>query len=239
MLAEIKKAIDGPNVEEISLSKFDRKGVVGKIKPTFIDLISMYRQEECYTQILYKLFKYKKEYIKEFLEFAKNEGDLTKSPTEDLDVEAEYAIEKVGRLDLYAFNDNENFIIENKVDSGINYVKREDVKVDQLTRYYDYFEGLTPGKNTYILLAPNEKVSYLKAEVNNLNTKQDVKDAYCVVGYKTIYKFFNQKIQTNELSNFEYGHCTDDIVEIFRRLSLSRKEMCEENLLNNIQKKAI
>ncbi len=237
LVSEIEKAIKGCNVEKISLSKFNINGVVGKIKPTFMDLISMYRQEECYTQILYKLFKYKKENIKEFLEFAKKKGDLPKSPTEDLDIKAEYAIEKVGRLDLYAFNDNENFIIENKVDSGINYVKRENEQVDQLTRYYDYFEGLNPKKNTYILLAPNEKVSYLKAEVNNLNTKQAVKDAYHVVGYKTIYGFFYEKAQEVKLSKFEYSHCIDDIIEIFKRLSLSRREMCEENLLNNIQKK--
>lgn len=28
----------------------------------------------------------------------------------------------------------------------------------------------------------------------------------------------------------------DDIIEIFRRLSLTRQQMCEENLLNNIEK---
>lgn len=39
-----------------------------------------------------------------------------------------------------------------------------------------------------------------------------------------------------EAADYEYATYIDDIIEIFRRLSLSRQQMCEENLLNNIEK---
>ena len=39
-----------------------------------------------------------------------------------------------------------------------------------------------------------------------------------------------------EAADFEYATYIDNIIEIFRRLSLSRQQMCEENLLNNIEK---
>lgn len=223
--------------KKIELNKFDSNTKVVKAKPSFMDLISMFRQEECYTQILFKLFKYKKSYVKEFLRFLMDENKLPEAKINDLDIKAEYVIDNVGRLDLYAYNEDVNIIIENKIDSGINFVKKENLQKDQLTRYYNYFEKINKEKNFYIIFAPNEKLSYLEAEINNLDTSETVKKAYKIIGYDTIYKFFNNKVENCDMSSFEYFHCLDDIIELFRRLSLSRQKMCEENLLNNINKK--
>lgn len=49
-------------------------------------------------------------------------------------------------------------------------------------------------------------------------------------------KVKNEEESLYEAADFEYATYIDDIIEIFRRLSLSRQQMCEENLLNNIEK---
>lgn len=223
------------DVEKLTLEKFDLNGQSIKTVPTFLDLISMYRQEECYTQILYKLFNYRKELIPEFLQ----EIGIATSGNgtgKDWHIENEYVIENVGRLDLFISNDKFNIIIENKVDSGINYVSKAGKKIDQLTRYYQYFEKLEQigkKKNLYLIFAPNEKIEFIEAEIKSI-ADDKVKAAFKVIGYKTIYEFF--KKNQGKYTNFEYESQFKDVLEVFRRLSLSRQRMCEENLLQNIYK---
>lgn len=235
---KIKAAIDQQQVNKLTLGKFnlnDLKGRSSQAIPTFMDLISMYRQEECYTQILYKLFNYRKELIHRFLHeigIEANNNDTDK----DWHIENEYVIKNVGRLDLFIYNDNYNIIIENKIDSGINYVSKDKEKIDQLTRYYKYFEdsehkGIQ--KNIYLIFAPNEKTTFIKAEIKSIGNDK-VATAFKIIEYKQIYEFF--KKNENEYSNFEYIGQFNNILEVFRRLSLTRQEMCEENLLQNIYK---
>lgn len=235
---EIQKAIKDNNVvEELVLPKFNPQKGTSVSKTTFMDLISMFRQEECYTQILFKLFNYKPTLIKEFLKFikSKNAGKLSFNiPKDDLNIKMEYDIKEVGRLDLYAYNDDTNIIIENKIDSGINFVTRNNERKDQLTRYYEYFRKEQKKENIYIVLAPNEKLSFVDAEMNSV-LEPKVKDKYCLISYDLVRKFFNERKADFDL--FEYRKYIDDCIELFRRLSLTRQEMCEENLLNNIKKK--
>ena len=241
---KIKAAIDQQQVNKLTLEKFnlnDLKGRSSQAIPTFMDLISMYRQEECYTQILYKLFNHKKGVISKFLRAINEEYENTPMGEEGVEnkewhVESEYAIKNVGRLDLFIYNDNYNIIIENKIDSGINYVSKDEEKIDQLTRYYKYFEdpeqkGIK--KNIYLIFAPNEKTTFIKAEIKSIGNDK-VATAFKIIEYKQIYEFF--KKHENEYSNFEYIGQFKNILEVFRRLSLTRQEMCEENLLQNICK---
>ena len=236
--------IDQQQVNKLTLEKFnlnDLKGRSSQAIPTFMDLISMYRQEECYTQILYKLFNHKKGVISKFLRAINEEYENTPMGEEGVEnkewhVESEYAIKNVGRLDLFIYNDNYNIIIENKIDSGINYVSKDEEKIDQLTRYYKYFEdpeqkGIK--KNIYLIFAPNEKTTFIKAEIKSIGNDK-VATAFKIIEYKQIYEFF--KKHENEYSNFEYIGQFKNILEVFRRLSLTRQEMCEENLLQNICK---
>lgn len=223
--------------EQLKLGKFISGGTVAVVKPTFMDLISMFRQEECYTQILYKLLNYKKELINSFLHDLDSSIEIDTNNCDNWEVDSEYYIEKVGRLDLYIRNNRYNIIIENKIDSGINFVTKEGKRIDQLERYYQYFEKQesTPEKeNRYIILVPNEKIGLLKEEIEHLDIDECVKEAYRRIEYKKIYKFFN--CHKNEYSGFEYKDKFDDIIELFRRLSLTRKDICEENLLQNIAK---
>lgn len=237
---ELKKKIDveiqQQQIEELKLEKFNLKGYFSQIVPTFMDLISMYRQEECYTQILYKLFNYRKELISEFLR-AIGVNEYENGTEKDWHIENEYVIKNVGRLDLFISSDNYNIIIENKVDSGINYVSKEGEKTDQLTRYYQYFENPEQKgkkKNLYLIFAPNEKIRFIKAEIKSIENDK-VRDAFeKVIGYKTIYDFF--KKNQEKYTNFEYKSQFNDVLEVFRRLSLTRQKMCEENLLQNIYK---
>lgn len=155
----------------------------------------------------------------------------------DWHIENEYIIENVGRLDLFIYNDNYNIIIENKVDSGINYVTKAGEKIDQLTRYYRYFEN-TKQKgektNIYLIFAPNEKITFLEAEIKSIGNNA-VKTAFSnVIGYDKIREFF--KNNQDKYSDFEYKGQFNDVLEVFRRLSLTRQKMCEENLLQNIYK---
>ena len=176
---KIDSIIKTDEVEIQTLKKFDLNTNFTIKKATFIDLISMFRQEECYTQILYKLFDYKKELLGEFIKFltTKKVIEWDDAVLHGLEIKAEYAIEGVGRLDLYAYNSSVNIIMENKIDSGINYkkVKNTEEKIDQLKRYYEYFEEKNAAKNIYILICPDEKISYLEAEIKSLIQQEEEK----------------------------------------------------------------
>ena len=112
---------------------------------------------------------YKKELLGEFIKFLTTEKviEWDDAVLHGLEIKAEYAIKGVGRLDLYTYNASVNIIMENKVDSGINYIKGKNAeeKADQLKRYYEYFEKMQGGRNIYILICPNENISYLKAAI--------------------------------------------------------------------------
>ena len=237
---KIKYIINTDEVKKQTFDKLDLNKNVPVRNATFIDLISMFRQEECYTQILYKLFDYKKELIGDFIKFLQSKKIIeeTKVSFDNMQIEVEYSIKCVGRFDLYAHNENVNIILENKIDSGVNYVKakNQEGKIDQLTRYYNYLERENNGKNIYLIMCPNEKKSYLQAEISNLETENKVKNAFKIVCYDSVYDFFKEKEDVYKAVDFEYSNYLDDILEIFRRLSLTRKQMCEENLLNNINK---
>ncbi len=223
--------------ERLKLEKFVPGKNITVVKPTFMDLISMFRQEECYTQILYKLLNYKKELINNFLNCLDSSIAIDTNNCDNWEVNSEYYIEKVGRLDLYIRNNRYNIIIENKIDSGINFVTKEGERIDQLKRYHQYFEeqeSIPKKENRYIILVPNEKIGLLEEGIKHLDIDECVKEAYKRIEYKKIYKFFN--CHKNEYSGFEYIDKFDDIIELFRRLSLTRKEICEENLFQNIAK---
>ena len=197
----------------------------------------MFRQEECYTQILFKLFSCNQNTLFKFI------GGIPKYNT-NLYIQPEYEIKDVGRLDVYASYCNvngevTNVIIENKIDSGINYITSKGESIDQLTRYYEYFEEekkKNNAENIYIILCPNEKEALLTAEIKSLKTCDDVKEVYNIITYNKVYEFFNGKEEDFQDKGFEYMHCWGDIIELFRRLSLTRKEICEETLRNNIAK---
>lgn len=226
----IVEAINSKNVEVIPLKKFNANQECEKEKPTFMDMISMYRQEECYTQILYKLLDYNKNNLVKFFNALGIEESL---PEDNWDIQCEYYIEKVGRLDIYAYRveNNQitnNIIIENKIDSGINFSKG----TDQLTHYHKHFEDNYKGKNIYLILCPNENLSRLRAEIESV-VEQNVRDDYKIVGYNMLCEFLKSEANLYKNINFEYCKYVEDIIELFRRLSLTRQEMCEENLLNN------
>ena len=231
LLSKIIESCDGDKVEHLTLDRFNIDGLNQKITPTFMDLISMFRQEECYTRILFKLLGCKKKFIPKFInhilkEENKEENIVGNSEQDEWQVECECVIDKVGRLDLYVHNSYYNIIIENKIDSGINYAGGN----NQLTRYYEHFSVQDEKENIYLIFAPNEKLGLLTAEITGLKEDQH----YRIVGYDKIYRFFN--CNKDNYREFEYFANYADILEVFRRLSLSRKEESEERLIQNINR---
>lgn len=223
---KINVALENNEVEELKLDKFNKGVLNQKITPTFMDLISMFRQEECYTRILFKLLGCKKELIPKFINCISDNKYNICSWQDEWQVECEYVVDNVGRLDLYVHNSHYNIIIENKIDSGINYAGGN----NQLTRYYEHFSVQGEKENIYLIFAPNEKLGLLTAEITGLEEDKH----YRIVGYDKIHRFFN--CNKDNYQEFEYFANYADILEVFRRLSLSRKEESEERLIQNINR---
>lgn len=224
-------------------------------KPTFMDLIDMHREEECYTRILFHLFNANQEFIKVFLEKyinseklpekfnddVKKDFNLEKINWNNVKVKSEYNLKnfemnsKKGRLDILIQGDNFNIILENKVDSGINYITDEKTKKDQLSRYYEYFSSKENNNdyrknNFYILLVPTEKRLFIGEELDRIDeenkSQESMKAHYGIIDYGFTYDVFFAEGRKSPLLNISDKEQEKiylaDIKELFRQLSLDK-----------------
>lgn len=157
------------NWEEVIFSRADFKNIP-KSKNTFLNLIGMHREEECYTRILGNLLSIDDDNIKEdIIKKLLGKIEITKLDSFDfseINVTTEFSIDdkkkdKCGRIDLLIQGQNFNIIIENKIDSGINYITTSDnnEKLNQLQRYYNFFQTkYEASNNIYLVLVPNNRI---------------------------------------------------------------------------------
>ena len=94
-------------------------------KLTFLDLILKSKSEECYTNILYNLFRSDPTLINDFLsEYSINKMGVNSYDFDSIKFEKisrEKAIQG-GRMDLSVESKEFRLVIENKIDSGLNHI---------------------------------------------------------------------------------------------------------------------
>lgn len=154
--------------------------------PTFLEIVKKQYDELVFSNLLAYYFNYSDE---GFREFAKevlglpNVGSITS-----------LVRESENNIDLWIETETHVIVIENKIRSGINGIKRgEDKETNQLEKYYEHAETKCREgqKLALYLFAPNYssiKPSDLKGRDPERNTEWE----YALIRYKEIYNFFSK-----------------------------------------------
>ena len=190
---------------------------------TFLDFIMKTDSEECYTNILYNLFASNTVLLTRFLD-AISKGAI-KAGGVPIEIRREKKIVQ-GRMDICAeFSVGgvvHRVVLENKVDSGLNGKKPKE-KTTQLDEYYRWAieNGATPH---CFILVPNYHLDDLEYDIKKYAS--GMASCYTITTYKEIFDFFKAEKKTISASK-PYGRFYDDVLELFGRLSLSRRNLFE------------
>lgn len=240
----LKNAMDINKFKPIDIKK-NRDDLSALEKNTFLDLISMHKEEESYTKLIGNLICCDKRLINKFVlsivdepsnnKISKYRNKLIKKCNFDNFnhnghyLDTEYKIDD-GRIDLYTENDTCRLIIENKIESGINYSTNSIGEYkSQIENYYSYFSKSSDKvMNIFVILAPEYKHEEIINELNQIGT---IKDYWQIIGYKFITNFI--KDSENIIKKTKYGKYYNDIYLLCKRQSFSRSELAQIKLTRN------
>lgn len=231
------------NWEEIKFNKTDFEKLP-EPRTTFMDLIDMHREEECYTRlicnVLTSLNKSEQTLIIKELLKRLNVKDTDSLDLSNIKIQSEWALpnlankkEQSGRIDILISSDDFNLIIENKVDSGINYIKDENNEsINQMKRYYNHFAnsqimGNKKKLNLFVFLVPKNKILHIEEEIDRLADEH--KSEYKIIDYSMIYDLINDHISMF-LQNNNFSRYMEDVLYILRNLTYDNKTLCEIKL---------
>ena len=150
--------------------------------PTFLEIIRKENDELTFSNLLAYYFQYNKGVFRKFAHEILGVGNIHSG--------FNIIRESNDNIDLWIEDDNNIFVIENKIRSGLNGIK--DDGYSQLNKYQEYTEkrvsdpeDSTYGKAShYYIFTPN----YNHFDISKLNLVKP----YIVVTYKDIYDFFRK-----------------------------------------------
>ncbi|MDY4470974.1 MAG: PD-(D/E)XK nuclease family protein [Collinsella sp.] len=154
--------------------------------PTFLEIAKKQYDELVFSNLFAYYFNYSDE---GFREFAKevlglpNVGSITS-----------LVRESENNIDLWIETETHVIVIENKIRSGINGIKRgEDEETNQLEKYYEYAEKKCREgqKLALYLFAPNYS-SIKPSDLKGIDPKRNTEWEYVLITYKEIYNFFSK-----------------------------------------------
>ena len=124
-----------------------------------------------------------------------------------------------GRMDVCASSGDQKIIIENKINSGLNGVKRD--QTAQLTTYYNWGKEHTSIDPLCFLTFPDIYEDKILKDIR-LHDPQ-MENIFNRVTYGQIAEFLSDHKQDIP-SSYEYIDYIDDIIQAFKNLSYKTKE---------------
>lgn len=233
-----KGEVNKANWEESPVDSFkeetDKYDLESMNDNLFLDFIDLHKEEECYKIMLAKILK-ESSLFGQFVDYLINEKvvEWPFYPHNEkwLWVESEKSYTGAGRIDIIAESEKARVVIENKIDSGINYhaEKSEDpeekkVPEDQLNRYYRYFKNLkgSAKKETlYLVLAPKYSRDEIELEIKGLGN--DVGHNWQIIDYDAVFNFVNE--HKEDLKSFKFNKYIEDALLLFKRMSFDRQKL--------------
>lgn len=196
---------------------------------TFLNLILKNRSEECFTNMLYSVLNEPGMLQKFCNKFA---ADKSLDESNPFNVYREHKLID-GRLDICADNGVQRVVIENKLESGLNGLKRD--SKSQLSAYYKWAEEAVRDPICFIT-APDYRIcssnSMRLGQLEKEIAKYDpeMTDKYTLISYGEISNFIeeNRKFFSK---NYEYYRYLDDIITAFRCYSYPTKSAYYQSLL--------
>ena len=222
-----------------SLNNGNSNSTTNPKQKTFLDMIRKSDSEECYTNILYEIFRVP-DIINKFISYLKKENiaRLQSINTNTIKIEREKFISNnagAGRMDL-AFDGNDyRLFIENKVYSNLNGIKNGH---SQITVYSEWVNKKSMFYNANIkgfILVPDYRVN----EVIKSLTSFKENNMCQIITYKQIEEFLKdgnvRKILNNSV-DFLYKQYIDELSFLFNKHAYNSKlEKFEQDFLEAIQ----
>lgn len=236
----LKKINDKSNWDSFPVSAFKEKTDQYELSSMddnlFLDLIGLHKEEECYTKMVASLLS-EKNMFASFISFIVEKDNISCGfePLAEKwqSVRTETSFEGAGRIDIIAESPKARVIIENKIDSGINFiVDKKGNRIDQLNRYFAYFDKCkaTDDRDTlYIVLTPKYRKEEVALEIQCL--PNEMSKRWNVIDYSDLFGFMHG--QEKELVGFKYKKYISDILLLFKRMSFDRRELAGLKLTKN------
>ncbi|SCW49800.1 PD-(D/E)XK nuclease superfamily protein [Ruminococcaceae bacterium YRB3002] len=196
---------------------------------TFLNLILKNRSEECFTNMLYSVLNEPDMFQKFCCRFAADKYFDERCPFK---VYREHKLID-GRLDICADNGYQRVVIENKLESGLNGLKRD--SGSQLSTYYEWASEAESDPVCFIT-APDYRISSSHSispgQLGKEIAKYDPQmlDKYTLISYGEISDFIEENRQGLS-ENYEYSRYLDDIIAAFRSYSYPTKSSYYRSLL--------
>lgn len=219
----ITVALKDNRLEIFNLDKVPKTNINYNNNKTFLDFTMINDNEQIFTNMIWSIFNYKdifNHFCNDFI-FKKN---INKQNTQNIkfNVVKEKKV-KNGRIDIFASSNIYDVIIENKIHSGLNGIKKED-SCTQLKIYYDYISKQRQKKPICFILIPNYKKEDILEEINKSDKK--MKNIFRVITYKEIYIFLEKCIKQQILdSQYIYFRYLNDLLLGIKKHSLTSKEL--------------
>lgn len=221
-----------------SLNSGNSNSATNPKQKTFLDMIRKSDSEECYTNILYEIFRVP-EIIDEFILYLRTFKIEDLKQTNTIKIEREKFISNgqgAGRMDL-AFDGNDcRFFIENKVYSNLNGIKKGHSQITVYSEWVNEKTSMFCNENIKgFILAPDYRVNEVKESLTSFKENNMCK----IITYKQIEEFLKdsnvRKILNNSV-DFLYKQYIDELSSLFNKHAYaSKQKKFEQDFLDAIQ----
>ena len=189
---------------------------------TFLDLILKSESEECYTNILFSILK-QKDFINRFCKEFKGKEDVLNESAPFLVSREQGVVD--GRMDVCADNGKQRIVIENKIYSGLNGIRKNEST--QLTAYYKWASENRDQEPLCFITVPDYRIADIVQEI--LEKDFEMKGKYKIDGYSKIRDFIKKYIR-EIAEDYEYGKYVADFPTIFNQHSYRTKQEYYNNM---------
>lgn len=170
-----------PKIDKEKIKNFK----VENINMNYLQLIEKEDEEQIYTNLFYYWLNCNN-LIDEFIK-------------EKLNIEDKFELKKEkkvkhGRMDLFAISKDKAIIIENKIQSGLNGIDKEE-ETTQLGKYVnDIIKDYEIKANEIygMIFVPDYNFEFLTREIQELE-KEEIVNNYNIIKYSELFEFFNKK----------------------------------------------
>lgn len=189
---EIKELIDTQKYwEDTDTSEFANPHISNST-PFILDVIKKRFDEITYSNWIAYYLKHDKDLLNGFV------NDVLRVSAKMSN--AQVIRESMDNIDIWIEDDNNIFVIENKIKSSINGTAKTGIDVtneendfSQLTKYYDYTEQKRNGKKAYYyLLLPDYAYKNGTQALKSLINKYDSQNHYIIIRYSDLKSFFEK-----------------------------------------------
>ncbi|UTC88165.1 PD-(D/E)XK nuclease family protein [Treponema denticola] len=208
-------------INEADVMYFKNKQKQKSNNKTFLDFICKTESEECYTNIFYNIFKENRILFNKFIQLHKNYQ--YKNIENQFLIEREKTVSKknkiIGRMDICAESEKYRIVIENKINSGLNGINKDN-SISQLSIYYNNWASCDNHKPVCFVIVIDSNYEILLHQIRQMKDSAMIMEQYTMIKYSQLLQFFQQNYEVIiSNKNTFAAKFYDDIISLLGRIS--------------------